>query len=118
MRLIIIFSLMAACGGRPVPSDAEQLTELELLCESWCETQSACGFSSDYSPEGQCLANCAQSRGWDIAWESICQDETRSALSCLSDSACVDLTPMFDTLDEGPSPCVVERSAVLTCSSD
>ncbi len=112
---LILALLVAGCGGRPVTPDLEP-TELELLCESWCSAQLACGFSSGYSPEGECTPNCTASRGWDIAWEGGCQEEARAVLSCLSDSTCEDLAPMFDPVTEALSPCADERSAILACS--
>lgn len=117
MKRIIIFTIIFGCGGRPVISEETQPTELELLCESWCDLQSVCGFTDDYSPEGECLPNCVQTRSWSAAWDSEeCQDVARVALTCLGDGTCHELAPMFDPSDDGPTPCLYERTAMLLCS--
>lgn len=114
----VVFILVLGCSNR-ASSDVEmqEPSELELLCSDWCDTQRTCGFAGDYDPQGECLPNCMSSRGWDVAWESGCDDETRAVLSCLSTSTCEELAPTFDPLLAGPPTCVEQLGAILTCSS-
>ncbi len=111
--------LVVGCSSRTtvIDEEAPEPTELELLCSDWCDTQRTCGFSGDYEPEGDCAPNCVSSRGWNDAWETGCQEETREVLACLGDSTCADLAPMFDLMLGGPPPCAEQLSDVLFCSS-
>lgn len=119
-RTFILSLALFGCSERAVGTGEfelpEQPTELELLCADWCDTQYSCGHVGDYAPEGDCIPNCVESRGWNVAWEGGCEGEVRETLTCLATSRCEEVQPIFDSQSTGSTPCDGALGAVLQCT--